>query len=61
MSIRTATHRFAEFKTRAIATLRRVPASSAIHAVIGVAEAANGNWAGCCCSVALALAAAWHR
>ena len=34
---------------------------SAIHAVIGVAEAANGNWAGCCCSVALALAAAWHR
>ena len=53
--------RIGEFKTRALAALRRVPVSSAIHAVIGMAEAADGNWAGCCCSVALALAAAWHR
>ncbi len=62
LTLRSATRRLIEFKTRAIATLHRVPASSAIHTVIGVAEAANGNWLGCCCAaLCLGIEAMRHR
>jgi|GEM_PF-2838693 len=61
MSIRTATRHLAEFKTRAIAALRHVTLSSAVHTAIGVVEAANGNHVGAFFSFCLAIAAARHR